>query len=167
MIIEYLLSILGESTNLNNKVYLLGIFMFIILHIFFQMGSVKKNKLLLGIGLISLLFYVQFGLYPIDHLGSYTHLEFDQLNSEIISPNYKSNLYFLMGMKRCSSSKEIQFRFRKLSKLLHPDRKAKPLELKKHKLHIKYEGTRRRLALTARTVGNLRVSERQAEAHDL
>lgn len=159
MIIENLLSIFGDATNLNNKVYLLGILVFILLHIFFQLGSVKKNKVLLGLGLISGLFYLQFGLYPIDHLGSYTHLEFDQLNSEIISPRYKSNLYFLMGMKRCSSAKEIQFRFRKLSKLLHPDRKAKPLELKKQKLHIKFEGGRVPNELKNRIVRNLRVLE--------
>ena len=140
MIIENILSLFGDSTSLNNKIYILGILTYLILHIFFQLGSVKKNKLTFGIVFLGALFYLQFGINKMDYLGSHTHLELETLNSDVMTSKYKSNLYYLLGVKRCSSSKEIQFRFKKLSKLLHPDRKTKPLELKKNKVHITYEG---------------------------
>ena len=140
MLIQNLHNIFGETTNLNNKIYLLGILIFISLHIFFQIEAIKKNKLSLGITCIAIIFYIQFGLNPASGLGSHSHLDFEKFNSEVMTSNYKSNLYYLMQVPRCSSAKDIQFRFRKLSKLLHPDRKTKPLELKNNKVHISYEG---------------------------
>ena len=93
----------------------------------------------MGLVILFSIFYLQFGLKTKNLLGKHNHLDFNVLNSNVIGNNYNSNLYYLMGINRCSSAKDIQFRFRKLSKLLHPDRKAKPLELEQKKIHLKYE----------------------------
>lgn len=138
--ISRIISIFGNETDIPNQIYIVAIFLFLMFNLFLKSNSFKNSKFLVGIFAISLFYYIQFSVYDIDRLGSHKKLEMENLNSFIFSSNYNSNLYYLMGIKRCSSSKDIQFQFRKWSRILHPDRKPNPSKLRKNNININFEG---------------------------
>jgi hypothetical protein len=138
--ISRVISLFGSETNISNQIYIVAIFLFLMFNLFLKSNSFKNSKFIVGVLAISLFYYIQFSVYDTDKLGSHRRLEMENLNSSIFSPNYQSNLYYLMGIKRCSSSKDIQFQFRKWSRMLHPDRKPNPSKLKKSNIYINFEG---------------------------
>ena len=140
MISEMILKLLGYELNLNTSVYLVVVVNFFLIHFLLRLDWAKRNKVLAGILILGGFYYLHFGVYKIDLLGGHDRLELGLLNNNILDKSYRSNLYYLFQVKRCASAKDLQFQFKKLSKMLHPDRGRKVNALKAQGIHLKYEG---------------------------